>query len=109
MVSIHKLQRISDGQLEGRVATQSIESMTDLRQLVISHCQQHPRNHPDITSQAIAQHIPPPLQPHQPLSSSGNVLSDLTASTRLPSPPAFLLRAPPPHHQVKPFDPFNTI
>ncbi|XP_046449417.1 neuroligin-4, Y-linked-like [Daphnia pulex] len=92
------IQRISDGQLEGRVARQSIESMTDLRQLVISHCHQHPRNHPDITSQALGQQHPPP-PPQQPLFASGVVSSDLTTSTRLPSPQPFLLRVPSPHHQ----------
>ncbi|EFX88148.1 hypothetical protein DAPPUDRAFT_311742 [Daphnia pulex] len=95
------IQRISDGQLEGRVARQSIESMTDLRQLVISHCHQHPRSHPDITSQALGQQHPPlpPQQQHQPLFANGVVSSDLTTSTRLPSPQPFLLRVPSPHHQ----------
>lgn len=94
-----ELQRISDGQLEGRVARQSIESMTDLRQLVISHCHQHPRTHPDITSQA----HPPPQQQQQPLFANGVVSSNLTTSTELPSPQPFLLRVPSLQHQVKSF------
>jgi neuroligin len=89
------------------VATQSIESMTDLRQLVISHCQQHPpRIHPDITSQAIAQHHPAQQQQQQlqPLLASGFVSSNLAANiTRLPSPTPFLLRAPPLHPKVNRF------
>jgi neuroligin len=74
--------------------------MTDLRQLVISHCQQHPpRIHPDITSQAIAQQ-----QQQQPLLASGFVSSNLAANiTRLPSPTPFLLRAPSLHPKVNRF------
>ena len=80
--------------LEGRVATESIESMTDLRQMVANssgHCLQHSSrdNHPDITS-AVIQH-PPPQQ-----------YSDLTSKAVRMSPPSppYLLKAPPPHHQV---------
>jgi neuroligin len=63
------------------VATQSIESMTDLRQLVISHCQQHPpRIHPDITSQAIAQHHPAQQQQQQPLLASGGQHYEIAVS-----------------------------
>ncbi|EFX71491.1 hypothetical protein DAPPUDRAFT_255710 [Daphnia pulex] len=83
--------------LEGRVATESIESMTDLRQMVASsssssssnrHCLQHSSrdNHPDITS-AVIQH-PPPQQ-----------YSDLAAARMSPPSPPYLLKAPPPHHQ----------
>nr|CAH0103200.1 unnamed protein product [Daphnia galeata] len=88
------LQRMSDvSRLEGRVATESIESMTDLRQMVANssgHCLQHSSrdNHPDITS-AVIQH-PPPQQ-----------YSDLTSKAVRMSPPSppYLLKAPPPHHQ----------
>ncbi|KAI9563146.1 hypothetical protein GHT06_010604 [Daphnia sinensis] len=90
---VNSIQRMSDGQLESRGATESTESMTDLRQLVISHCQQHSRSHPDVTSQTIFPHQSP-LRP--PLSLASNVVSDMTASVRAPSPPPFSIRAPPP-------------
>ena len=83
---------MSDGRLDGRAATESIESMTDLRQLVSSHCQQHSR-HSDTL---------------QPIFASSAV-SDLAARAveltdgRLASQAPFLLRAPPPHHQVSSF------
>ncbi|XP_057367984.1 neuroligin-1-like [Daphnia carinata] len=93
---VNSIQRMSDGQLESRAVTESTESMTDLRQLVISHCQQHPRSHPDITSQTIFPHQPS-LRP--PLSLSTNVVSDMAASVRAPSPPPFSIKAPPPDHQ----------
>ena len=80
--------------LEGRVATESIESMTDLRQMVANssgHCLQHSSrdNHPDVTS-AVIQHPPP--QQYSDLASKAVRMSP-------PSPP-YLLKAPPPHHQV---------
>ncbi|KAI9562716.1 hypothetical protein GHT06_010170 [Daphnia sinensis] len=85
------LQRASDvSRMDGRVTTESIESMTDLRQLVnnSSHCLPHSSrdNHPDITS-AVIQHPPP-----QQYSTASKIRFDTSS-------PPYLLKAPPPHHQ----------